>query len=157
MTRRAQPRILTETERDLVVRLYTDEQLSVGTIATRFSLFRSHVTSILRSSGVRLRPATSGRRNPVNEHPELHQPHVAYCALCNEKALYVYTDGSSRGGASDSHDNGHILEVGTHPKGRWVDRGDGIYASRHKPPEDATGHRPHSCRYPHRRESATTR
>lgn len=111
------------------------------------TLHRGHrvIKRTLLEAGVTLRPV--GRQAyPRDPTLPLHQPHVAYCGMCDRKALYVFTTGSDSSAGGALNDGGHILELDPHPTGRWVDRGDGLYQRIRKPPADGSGRRSHDCR-----------
>lgn len=135
------PRVVTEAETAEMIRLYTEEHLGGQAIGKLLDRSNSVILGTLKSMGIPLRTRNGGR---PGIDAAAHQPHVSYCGLCDKKALYVFTDGP-RGG-SQAHDGGHILDVAPTSKGRWVDRGDGIYQSRRCPPADGSGRRPHTCR-----------
>ena len=135
-----------------MIRLYTTQRHSIDRLARHYHRDPRGIRVILENAGVTIR--RSGRI-PID--PAQHQPHTAYCALCEQQALYVFVEGGGTSGGV-TQDGGTILEVTPHPAGRWVDRGDGIYQRRAKPPADGSGHRGHACgrHHPGTRGSYTT-
>lgn len=141
---RVAPRPMTDDERATIVHLYTVDGMGLVPIARRIGRDKGTVRRVLSSEGIARRPPRGGRgARTIDPDNPLFQPHVAYCGLCNQKALYVFTEVS--GGGNAAHDGGHILELDPHPNGRWADRGDGIFYVRHRAPEDGSGRRPHNC------------
>ena len=76
------------------------------------------------------------------DSPWLNRPRVGYCALCNEKVLYVSV--GRRDGLPQAADSpGEILNIEPHPSGRWGVLPDGFHY--HKNARVCDGHSVHRC------------